>query len=252
MSPRPPETRSVLASPRPAPRSPATSRAAMRNRRYPARRSPRRPMPHPPPRHRVDPTHAFRPPVRSTPITPVPIVAGRPTGDPLSPPRTSREPAPASQPSLTLCDHPTGGTPSPFRHRRPGRCSGCAPGTQRRAGRCPRRPSRPVTPGAAPARGGGANRGDLRPPPGFLGNGGRLHGGVHRGVDPLCVAEHRAFTVRLSGNSGDGRRGSRHEFGPIWWSSGPGDGWEPAAAVRDARTGDVEPEDEPERPGGCG
>jgi phosphoenolpyruvate synthase/pyruvate phosphate dikinase len=32
----------------------------------------------------------------------VPIVAGRPTGDPLSPPRTSREPAPASQPSLTL------------------------------------------------------------------------------------------------------------------------------------------------------
>ena len=154
MSPRPPETRSVLASPRPAPRSPATSRAAMRNRRYPARRSPRRPMPHPPPRHRVDPTHAFRPPVRSTPITPVPIVAGRPTGDPLSPPRTSREPAPASQPSLTLCDHPTGGTPSPLRHRRPGRCSGCAPGTQRRAGRCPRRPSaRDAGRGAAPGAG---------------------------------------------------------------------------------------------------
>jgi hypothetical protein len=33
---------------------------------------------------------------------------------------------------------------------------------------------------------------------------------------------------------------------------GPGDGWEPVAAVQDARTGDVEPEDEPERPGGCG
>ena len=153
MSPRPPETRSVLASPRPAPRSPATSRAAMRNRRYPARRSPRRPMPHPPPRHRVDPTHAFRPPVRSTPITPVPIVAGRPTGDPLSPPRTSREPAPASQPSLTLCDHPTGGTP-----RRCGTAGpGGVPGVPRHSA-----PRRSVPSSSVPARDAGRGAGPGR------------------------------------------------------------------------------------------